>query len=78
MRRKTVGNKVVSVLLAGALAASLTACGGNTANTGQMQEITQQMLARRKKRTVQRAKQQQILRKALMQQWLTVVMRQRI
>mgnify|MGYP000948323078 CR=1 FL=1 len=34
MRRKTVGNKVVSVLLAGALAASLTACGGNTANTG--------------------------------------------
>ena len=34
MRRKTVGNKVVSVLLAGALAASLAACGGNTANTG--------------------------------------------
>ena len=32
MRRKTVGNKVVSVLLAGALAASLAACGGNTAS----------------------------------------------
>ena len=75
MRRKTVGNKVVSVLLAGALAASLTAI---LLTRGQMQEITQQMQAQRKKRTVQRAKQQQILRKALMQQWLTAVMRQRI
>ncbi len=78
MRRKTVGNKVVSVLLAGALAASLAACGGNTANTGQMQEITQQMLAQRKIQRVQKPKPQQIRRRVQMQQWLTVATRQRI
>lgn len=77
MRRKTVGNKVVSVLLACALAASLAACGGNTANTG-ADEITQQMLAQRKIQRVQKPKPQQIRRRVQMQQWLTVATRQRI
>lgn len=45
---------------------------------GQMQEITQQMLAQRKIQRVQKPKPQQIRRRVQMQQWLTVATRQRI
>mgnify|MGYP000261315194 CR=1 FL=1 len=78
MRRKTVGNKVVSVLLAGALAASLAACGGNTANTGADAGNNAADAGTKEDTKSEKPKPQQIRRRVQMQQWLTVATRQRI
>lgn len=78
MRRKTVGNKVVSVLLAGALAASLAACGGNTANTGADAGNNAADAGTKEDTKSAETETAADTEESSEQQWLTVATRQRI